>query len=129
MKLRAFFGALACRRGASAVETGFVLTLFLGLLFGVVNLGLVLWTQASLYYAVQQAARCASVNTSTCADQTAVQNYALSRYYGRSTGAINPFTYSDAGCGHTVNASYTYLLSIPFYGEYSLPLSATACFP
>lgn len=120
---------MRCRRGVSAVETALVLTLFFGLLFGVVNLGMVMWTQASLHFAVKAVARCASVDTATCPSASTVQSYALNAYLGRPLGDANPFSYSATGCGHTVSASYTYLLSIPFYGSYSLPLSATACFP
>ena len=122
----------ACRRGVSAVEMALVLTLFLGLLFGVINFSLVLWTQASLYFAAQAAARCASVNSTICgapASGALVEAYALNQYFGQSLGVANPFTYSATGCGHTVLARYDYPLSIPFYGDYSLALSATACFP
>ena len=120
---------LACRRGVSAVETALVLPIFLGLLFGIINFGLVMWTQASLHFAVEAAARCASVNAATCGSASAVQTYALNQYLGQPLGGTNPFSYAATGCGHTVSASYTYSLSIPFYGHYSLPLSATACFP
>jgi Flp pilus assembly protein TadG len=122
-------GLLACESGASAVEAGLVMTIFLGFLYGIVNFGLVLWTQASLHFAVQAAARCASVNSTTCGSTTAVQSYALAQYHGQPLGGTNPFTYTATGCGHTVRAAYTYSLSLPFYGNYSLPLSAAACFP
>jgi Flp pilus assembly protein TadG len=122
----------ACRRGVSAVEMALVLPIFLGLLFGIINFSLVLWTQASLYYAVQAAARCASVNPTTCgspANPALVTTYAMNQYSGQSLGGTNPFAYSSTGCGHTVTASYIYPLSIPFYGDYPLSLAATACFP
>ena len=106
-----------------------VAPIFFGLLFGVVSFSLVLWTQASLHFAVQAAARCASVNKMTCGSDSAIRIYALNQYFGQPLGGTNPFTYSANGCGHTVTASYTYALSVPFYGSYSLPLSATACFP
>jgi Flp pilus assembly protein TadG len=121
-----------CRRGISAVELALVLTLFLGLLFGVINLSLVLWTQASLYFAAQAAARCASANPTICgapANGSLVEAYAMNQYFGQSVGGTNPFTYSASGCGHTVTANYSYPLSIPFYGDYPLSLSASACFP
>jgi Flp pilus assembly protein TadG len=122
----------ACRRGVSAVEMALTLTLFLGLLFGIINFSLVLWTQASLYFAAQAAARCASANPTLCgapANGALVEAYAMSQYFGQSLGGANPFAYSATGCGHTVLARYDYPLSIPFYGDYSLQLSATACFP
>ncbi len=120
---------VACRRGASTIELAISLTALIGFLFGIINIGLVLWTFGSLYYAAEAAARCASVDSTSCGNATAIQNYALAQYYGQSLGGTNPFSYSASGCGHTVTARYTYSLSIPLYGSYTLPLSAAACFP
>jgi Flp pilus assembly protein TadG len=123
---------VACRRGVSAVEMALILPLFVGMLFGIINLSLVLWTQGSLYFAAQAAARCASANPTICgapANGALVEAYALNQYLGQSLGSTNPFTYAATGCGHTVTANYAYPLSIPFYGDYPLSLSASACFP
>jgi Flp pilus assembly protein TadG len=119
----------ACEAGASAVELGLILTAFLSMLFGIINVALVLWTLGSLHYAAENAARCASVASTSCSTPTLIQTYALNQYNGMSLGGTNPFTYSATGCGHTVTASYTYSLAIPLIGTYSLPLSAAACFP
>jgi Flp pilus assembly protein TadG len=108
------------------------LAVFLGLIFGVINIARVLWIVGSLHFAAESAARCASANTTTCSSASAIQSYALNQYHGESLGATNPFSYSStgaAGCKNTVSASYTYSLFIPFFGTYSLPLAVTACFP
>jgi hypothetical protein len=89
----------------------------------------VLWIVGSLHFAAESAARCASANTTTCSSASTIQSYALNQYHGESLGVTNPFTYSATGCGNTVSASYAYSLTIPLFGTYSLPLSATACFP
>ena len=120
---------VSCESGGSAVEFGFSLTVFLGLIFGVINVARVLWIVGSLHFAAESAARCASANTTTCSSASAIQSYALNQYHGESLGVTNPFTYSATGCGNTVSASYAYSLTIPLFGTYSLPLSATACFP
>jgi Flp pilus assembly protein TadG len=121
---------VSCERGTSAVELALCLAVFLGLIFGVINIARVLWIVGSLHFAAESAARCASANTTTCGSASAIQSYALNQYHGESLGGTNPFTYFPAtGCGNTVSASYTYSLSIPFFGTYSLPLAATACFP
>jgi hypothetical protein len=99
------------------------------MLFGIINVAMVLWTLGSMQYAAENAARCAAVGSSSCTTATAIQTYALNQYHGRSLGGTNPFTYSATGCGNTVTASYTYNLVIPLIGSYSLPLSATACSP
>ena len=114
--------------GATVIELAFAMTAFLGMIFGVINVARVTWTLGSLHYAVEAAARCASVNSTSCGSATAIQTYALSAYNGESlTG--NPFTYSATGCGHTVKADYTYSLDIPPIGTWPIPLKATACFP
>lgn len=118
-----------CHSGATIVEFAFGLTAFVMLIFGIINIARVLWTLGSLHYAAESAARCASVNTTTCSSATAIQTYALNKYNGEDLGETNPFVYSATGCGNTVTASYTYSLVIPMAGTYSLPLSATACFP
>jgi Flp pilus assembly protein TadG len=111
------------------VEFAFGLTAFLMLIFGIIDVARVLWTLGSLHYAAESAARCASVNSTTCGSASAIQTYALKEYNGESLGGTNPFTYSATGCGNTVTASYTYSLVIPLAGTWSIPLSAKACFP
>jgi Flp pilus assembly protein TadG len=124
----------ACRRGISAVELALILPLFCLIIFGILNFSLVLWTQASLYFAAQAAARCASASPTVCgkpANAQLVENYAISQYYGQPLGDVQPFSYvppSGTNCGHTVNALYPYRLSMPFF-EKDLNLSASACFP
>jgi len=119
----------ACESGAAAVELGVILTVFLSMLFGIINVAMALWTQGSLHYAAEKAARCAAVASTSCSTTTLIQTYALDQYYGLSLGGTNPFSYSATGCGNTVTVSYTYSLAIPLVGTYSLPLSATACSP
>jgi hypothetical protein len=105
------------------------LAVFLGLIFGIINIARVLWIVGSLHFAAESGARCASANTVTCSSASAIQSYALNQYHGESLGGANPFSYSATGCGNTVSASYTYSLYIPIFGTYSLPLAVTACFP
>jgi Flp pilus assembly protein TadG len=114
--------------GATVIEFAFAATAFLAMMFGVINIARVTWTLGSLHYAVEAAARCASVNSTSCGNATAIQNYAQGVYSGESLSS-NPFTYSATGCGHTVTATYNYALTIPPVGTWTIPLSATACFP
>jgi Flp pilus assembly protein TadG len=120
---------LACEDGSSAVELGIILSVFLSMLFGIINVAMVLWTIGSLHYAAQTAARCASVGSSSCTSASTTEAYALSQYFGLSLGGTNPFVYTPTGCGNTVTASYTYSLVIPLIHTYPVPLSATACSP
>jgi len=119
---------LACESGSSAVELGIILSVFLSMLLGIINVSMILWTMASLHYAAETAARCAAVGSISCTDPAA---YALSYYYGLSSSGTNPFSYNSpsAGCGNTVTGTYPYTLIIPLIGSFSVSLSATACSP
>ena len=121
---------LSCRRGATIVEFAFVAPVFLAMIFGVIDIARATWTFGSLNYAAERAARYASIHTSDSNPIAAstVQTYALNAYYGESLSG-NPFTYSATGCGNTVTATYNYSLAIPLVHTWSIPLTATACFP
>ena len=122
---------MACRQGVSAVEMAVVLPIFFIFLLGIVNFGLLLWTQASLSYAVQSAARCAAIGPPDCGSPESVKTYAMNKYFGQSLGT-DLFEYNSpgSGCGHTVSTvdGLIYKMTIPFY-DLQIGLSATACFP
>ena len=120
-------GLLACQRGSAAVELGFILPVFLSMLFGIINIAMILWTLASLHYAAETAARYAAICSPNC--NPAITTYAANQYFGKNLGGTNPFTYQAGGCNNTVTASYNYSLSIPFIGTFTIPLAATACAP
>ena len=113
-------------RGASAVEFVLVAPALLLFLFGIIETGRVLWFQNALNYAVQEAARCASVNPTICGTTAAVQGFAATRSSVSFPPAI--FTPTTQTCGNQVSASYPASLTIPFIPR-SLTLSATSCFP
>jgi Flp pilus assembly protein TadG len=128
MRLRKPRCVIDCEHGVAAVETAFMLPPFIIMLYGVVKVSMLLWTMGSLHYAAEAAARYASINcSSSCTPSPAT--YALDNYYGQTLDGTNPFSYSATGCGNTVTASYTYSLDIPLVGNYSVPLTTTACFP
>jgi Flp pilus assembly protein TadG len=118
-------GFSACDRGSTAVEFALVLPALAALVVGGLYTGLLVYSAAGLHSAVEQAARCYSVNVSQCNGASAAQSYARSQYYGIN----NPtFTASTQSCGHqvagTVTIAFTAVLA-----NMNVPLSATACFP
>lgn len=131
---------LADRAGAATVEFAIVGSLFLLLLIGIIEVGRGLWTMNALNYAVQQAARCASLNSTDCGDQSSVQSFAV----GVSATLIPSTTftlgqYSDYSCTTTtavasqvkakqVSASYAMKLYIPLVSMQPT-LTASSCFP
>jgi Flp pilus assembly pilin Flp len=112
-------------RGASAAEFALVLVPFLALIFGIIGLSLLIYANATLQYAAEDAARCASVNAN-CGDPV---THALSVYKGPAISPVFHYTYDAASaCGHIVTGSATYPLDAVVV-NISVPLSASACFP
>ena len=117
---------LSNERGTAAVEFACIAPVFIVLVVGTFYLCLCLFLTGSLHYAVEQAARCASVKTTECTDSTTIISYAQSNYFG--PGGTPNFTYTSASCGNSVSASVTYVLDTGL-AHFTIPVSATACFP
>ncbi|MGB6177494.1 MAG: TadE/TadG family type IV pilus assembly protein [Methylocella sp.] len=110
------------------MEFAMVLPPFLMLLLGIMSASVVVYTAASMHYAVEGAARCFSVNASQCGGSaTTAQSYAQNLYLGPGSPT---FTASiiQPGCGHQVNATLNVVLGTGM-AQWNIPLSATACFP
>jgi Flp pilus assembly protein TadG len=116
---------LSCDRGTTATEFGLVLPAVAALIVGGLYAGVLVYSAAGLHNAVEQAARCYSVNAGTCGTETATQTYAQNQYFGANSPT---FTASIQTCGHQVAATVTVPL-IAVVSNVSVPLNATACFP
>jgi Flp pilus assembly pilin Flp len=116
----------AAERGGAAVEYALILPAFITLIVGGLCAGNLAFAVNSLHYAVQEAARCASVKTTVCTSTSSIQTYAQGRYSGPQ---ISPnFNYSTGGCGHTVSATATYPITLAAT-TLNVPISASACYP
>ncbi|WP_407166007.1 TadE/TadG family type IV pilus assembly protein [Bradyrhizobium sp. ORS 111] len=116
----------ASEAGTTVVEFAIVAPVFVALLVGALTLCLGLFLIGSLHYAVEEAARCASVKTTVCADPATTIAYARNHYYGPD---LSPsFAYAIAECGKSVSAAVSYSMNIGFK-TFVIPMSATACFP
>ncbi|MEW5837182.1 MAG: TadE/TadG family type IV pilus assembly protein [Pseudomonadota bacterium] len=115
-------------RGVGLIEFAVLLPVFVVLVFGVMQMGQLFWTQSALQHAVEMAARCASVNTTTCGTSPQIQTYAATQAYGL---ALPPaaFTASTPACGNLVVASYTYTFPIAALTLSSVDLTAQSCYP
>jgi len=114
-----------CERATTAFEFALILPALAALLVGGLYGAIAVYSSAGLHTAVEQAARCFSVNSTQCSDTSSAQNYAQSEYVGAGAPV---FTASLQSCGHQVSATVT----IPLYAvvvDFSVPLSASACFP
>jgi Flp pilus assembly protein TadG len=113
-------------RGSAAVQFGLVAPSLLLFLFGIIEVGRMLWTMNALHYSVEEAARCASINATTCGSAGKVQAFAAARSGGSFASSV--FTASTVGCGNQVSASYPMRLNIPFT-SYAVTLTAQSCYP
>jgi Flp pilus assembly pilin Flp len=114
------------QRGTTAVEFAIVAPVFIALLIGTIALCIGLFLIGSLHYAVEDGARCASVKTTICSDAATTVAYTQSRYFGPDVSPT--FTYAAAACGNSVSASISYSMNVGFR-TFTVPISATACFP
>jgi Flp pilus assembly protein TadG len=114
--------------GSSAVELGMTAPFFFALLFGLIEGALVLWTQLGLQHATAMAARCASIDVSTCKDSGTVQSYAVQQTFGVNPPA-STFSFTTPSCGNQVSATYQYNFVTTSFGTPSLTLTARSCFP
>ena len=117
------------QRGASALEFGLTAPVFFLLLFGVIEVGLLFWTQIGLQHGAEMAARCASVNSTLCPNSNpiAITSYATEQTFGLNLPS-STFSYSTPACGNQVSASYTFQFPGIFNVD-PLTLTAQACFP
>lgn len=116
-------------RGASALEFALTAPAFLLFIFGIIEFGLLLWTQIGLQQAAEMAARCASVNSTLCPanNSGAITGYAAQQALGLTLPS-QTFTYSTPACGNQVSASYAF--QFPQILNLSpLMMTAQACFP
>ncbi len=114
-------------RAASALEFALTAPVFILFIFGIIEFGLLFWTQIGLQHGTEMAARCASVNPTLCPASSAIAGYAAQQAFGLDLPS-QTFTYSTPACGNQVSANYTF--QFPQVLNLSpLTLTAQACFP
>lgn len=116
------------RAGTAAVEFGLLALPFVAIIFGIVEFGMIVWTHTSLQFVVEEAARCASVNTTVCSTPAQIQQYAASRMLAPGVTAAN-FSYASATCGNMVSARMTYAFLAKVFLPASITLTAQSCHP
>ena len=113
--------------GTTALEFALTAPVFFLFIFGIIEIGLLLWTQIGIQHGAEMAARCASINSTTCPSSNAIASYATQQSFGL-TLPTSTFTHSAPACGNQVNASYTFQFPA-IMGLSPLNLTAQACFP
>lgn len=92
-------------KGVAAIEFAFVLPVYLLFIFGIIELGYVLWGFSALEYGASYGARYAFVNPTSSG--STVQNYALSKI-DFPNNAITYTVTMNPGNSAVINGSFTY---------------------
>lgn len=123
---------VSCESGTTAVEFALVATPFFFFFLGILSACLAVFASASLQYAAEGAARCYSIgsqcsstNSTLCSTATTTQSCAQTLYRGPNSPT---FSASTPACGHQVSATLNYVLNAGV-AHWTIPMSATACFP
>jgi Flp pilus assembly protein TadG len=127
-RLRRLVGALAgSRSGNTAIEFAFIAPAMLMFIFGVAEVGRVLWLQNALDYSVVETARCLSNNPTTCGSASQAQSFAANE---AGAGFLtSDFTVTAASCGNRVTASHQVPIEIPYMTLSPINLTSQACYP
>ncbi len=116
------------REGSTAVEFGLLALPFLLLVTGIMDCSRIVWTHLALQAAVEQAARCAVVDATTCGTAAQVQAYAASVMQAPGATA-STFSYAAAACGSQVSATLNFAVLVPGYLPATVTLTAQSCAP
>lgn len=126
--IRLLLRLLRARGGTAAVEFALIAPALFLLLFGIIEFGRLMWTQSALHFAVEEAARCASINTTICGSSSSIASYAASKVASLNIPA-SQFTPTTPSCGNLVSVSYRYPFILTTLFPYTITLSANSCYP
>jgi Flp pilus assembly protein TadG len=140
-------------RGASLMEFAVTLPIFFLVLFGLIQVGMMLWAQIGLQHGVETASRCASLsdiavvqggatpatthtpcysaNGNVTANVSTVKSFAAANSYGFNP-PVGTFSVSLTAGTSTAPACNLISASYPFtaiHYLYSITLTASSCFP
>ncbi|MBR0786558.1 pilus assembly protein [Bradyrhizobium iriomotense] len=109
------------------MEFALTAPVFFLFIFGIIEFGLLFWTQLGIQHGSEMAARCATVNSTLCPSSSAITSYAAQQAYGLTLPA-ETFTFATSACGNEVSANYAF--TFPQILNLSpVTLTARACFP
>ena len=144
MRSRGLKSFTASEHGASAVDFALVVVPLLLIVFGIVEYGRLMWTQAAIQEAAMAAARCMGLKQSSCATngsysqsqtlsyvQTKGQNWSISIPTSGVT-LNNSATCSGTSGFSQVTISFTFTSAVPLLLASlsdGVNIQAVACFP
>jgi len=117
-----------CSLGNAAIDAALGMPILLAFLFGITEVSRAMWIQTNIQQAVEDASRCAAVNSTTCGTDTAIKNYAVSHTYAYTVAATN-FTVTTPACGRQVAASVPFSSVATGIVGIVVTLTAQSCHP
>jgi Flp pilus assembly protein TadG len=127
------------RRGSTAVEFAIIAGVMLPLLFGTVDLGLLMWTSNALRSTAALTARCVAISSSLCSGNPAqfavstAQVWVLPNIITTAEVTINT---AASSCNGTAGSFVTVAISSSYWAADILPppfstttLNVNSCFP
>jgi len=118
------------KSGAAAVEFAIVSSAFFCFVLGIAYVAIMLFNNASLNYAVEDAARTVAMNNSTTQDQikTKVNSYMTKAGLPSATVLYSTSTINSVLTGH-IAANYTQTYKLPFVNTFHITFKADAYVP
>ncbi len=99
------------------------------MIFGIFEFGRAIWTQGMLDYAVEQASRCASINTTTCGSRGRDRDLCLAADLAAEPAGLGCSPRPRRSCGNQVSASYAFTFVAPELLPYNITLTSQSCYP
>ena len=118
------------RSGTAAVEFGIVSTVFIVILFGIVYVAMMLFSYASLQWAVERGARIASINKAATQSQiaSAVNAYLTSVKVPQASVQYSLGTLGTVPMA-TITATFQRKFTVPLVSTFTINFSATTTVP
>lgn len=117
-------------QGGAAIEMAFILPVMVMMLFGIIELGRLMWAESVLHYAVAEAARCRSIDTANCGTDALAQSYAATNAYFMSLAAAD---FAVGTCTGGKQVSITYAFSSTLFtllpGAFTVSVHPVSCYP
>jgi len=121
---------LSDSNGATAVEFAIVSSVFFTFVIGIAYVGIMLFNNASLNYAVEDAARVVALNNTTTLDQitTKINSYMASAGLPAASVQYSTAMMSNVPTGHII-AHYTRSYTLPFVHTFNVTYRADIYVP
>lgn len=116
--------------GTAAVEFAIVSSAFFAFVIGIAYVGIILYNNTSLNYAVEDAARTVAINNTATLDQirSKVNSYMTSAGLPSANVQYSTSTINNVLTGHIV-ANYNQSYTLPFVNTFHLTFTADAYVP